>query len=609
MSSGRRLMTLARNVTTVGSATLLSRLLGFLRDMLIAAALGAGVLSDAYFAAFALPNLFRRLLAEGALNAAFVPVWLRIRHDDGAEGARRFGESMLGLMMLGLAILALIGVAFAPVVMRLLAPGFAPGSERFILAVDYARLAIPYLAIAGVAAVAAATLNAEGRTGATSLGVVAFNVVLIAAVIMLLIAGLAATPAAGVVLASAVVVAGGAQLLLVGGALMRSPLAPRRLRLSLSSDTRLFFALAVPGLIAAGIPQLKLMAGSIVASSSQAAVSWLYYANRLYELPLGVVSVAIAAGDRARDRGKRASGRHDGDRECAVARVRDRARPGAAGRAGARVVGSRHCRRAVRARRLRAARHRGGRGCPRGDLRGPARPRAREGTRRGVVRAGGYAHADAGGARWSRGRDRRRAALFPRYGHVGVAAAIALSGWVGAAILCAVLARRRWLTTEPGLGGRLGRIVMASLAMALVLIGLQWGLAPIPASSVASHTQIGGTGRGWARDLCVGAAALRRHAARDPPCRRARARLTALAAGQAPWHARREFKGPAMAFKQLVFSGVQPTGNLHLGNYLGAIMQVRRAAGEPRLHLLRGRPARHHRLAGPGRAAAARSAR
>jgi len=175
-------MSLARNVTTVGGATLLSRLLGFLRDMLIAAALGAGALSDAYFAAFALPNLFRRLLAEGALNAAFVPVWLRIRHQQGGEGARRFGESILGLMMLGLGLIALVGVVLAPEVVRMLAPGFTPGSERFILAVDYARLSIPYLAIAGIVAVAASTLNAEGRTGATALGVVTFNLVLIAIV-------------------------------------------------------------------------------------------------------------------------------------------------------------------------------------------------------------------------------------------------------------------------------------------------------------------------------------------------------------------------------------------------------------------------------------------
>src|SRR5215510_3038105 len=288
-------MTLARNVTTVGGATLVSRLLGFVRDMLIAATLGAGALSDAYFVAFAVPNLFRRLLAEGALNAAFIPIWLRIRHERGSEGARQFGENILGLMMLGLGVIALIGVVLAPVVVRMLAPGYAPGSERFILAVDYARLAIPYLAIAGVVAVAAATLNAEGRTGATALGVVIFNVVLIAAVVVLLVHGMAATPAAGVVLSASVLLAGGAQLLLVGGALVRLPVAPRRLRLSVSSDVRLFFGLAVPGLIAAGIPQLKLMAGSIVASPSEAAVSWLYYAYRLYELPLGVVSVAIAA--------------------------------------------------------------------------------------------------------------------------------------------------------------------------------------------------------------------------------------------------------------------------------------------------------------------------
>src|SRR5262245_53182441 len=232
-------MTLARNVTTVGGATLLSRLLGFVRDMLIAATLGAGALSDAYFVAFAVPNLFRRLLAEGALNAAFIPIWLRIRHERGSEGARQFGENILGLMMLGLGIIALIGVVLAPIVVRMLAPGYAPGSERYILAVDYARLAIPYLAIAGVVAVAAATLNAEGRTGATALGVVIFNVVLIAALVTLLVHGIDANPAAGVVLSTSVVLAGGAQLLLVGGALVRLPVAPRRLRLSDRKSTRL----------------------------------------------------------------------------------------------------------------------------------------------------------------------------------------------------------------------------------------------------------------------------------------------------------------------------------------------------------------------------------
>jgi putative peptidoglycan lipid II flippase len=477
-------MTLARNVTTVGGATLMSRLLGFVRDMLIAAVLGAGALSDAYFVAFAVPNLFRRLLAEGALNAAFIPIWLRIRHERGNEGAQEFGESILGLMMLGLGVIALIGVVLAPIVVRMLAPGYAPGSERFILAVDYARLAIPYLAIAGVVAVAAATLNAEGRTGATALGVVIFNVVLIAAVVVLLVHGLAATPAAGVVLSSSVLLAGGAQLLLVGGALVRLPIAPRRLRLCFSSDARLFFALAVPGLIAAGIPQLKLIAGSIVASPSEAAVSWLYYAYRLYELPLGVVSVAIAvaigpalaASVRAAD-------------TTAIAGTQARAFETALGLAlpaalalgllATEIAGVLFERGAFGAHDTAAVAAAVAAICA--GLPGHALEKAfgavsfaHEDTRTPMLAALiGLMAAIAGAL-----------ALFPAFGHIGVAAAIALSGWVGAALLCVVLVRRRWLAVELGVVARLGRIIVASLAMALVLIGLQWALIPATSAMV-----------------------------------------------------------------------------------------------------------------------------
>ena len=150
-----RFMSLARDVTTVGTATLLSRLLGFFRDVGIAAVLGAGVLSDAYFAALQIPNLFRRLLAEGALNSAFVPLWLRIREKRGMRGTRGFAERVLGTMVVGLGVIAIICVIFAPTVVRLLAPGFGPGSDRYDLAVDFVRLSVPYIAIAGPVAVAA----------------------------------------------------------------------------------------------------------------------------------------------------------------------------------------------------------------------------------------------------------------------------------------------------------------------------------------------------------------------------------------------------------------------------------------------------------------------
>ncbi len=470
-------MTLARDVTAVGGATLLSRLLGFVRDMLIAAALGAGALSDAYFAALALPNLFRRLLAEGALNAAFVPVWLRVRHQRGSEGARRFGETVLGMMMLGLGVIALIAVAFAPEVVRAIAPGFAPGSERFVLAVDFARLALPYLAIAGVVAVAAATLNAEGRMGAVALGVVIFNVVLIAAIAALLTSGVTATRTTGLVLAGAVVLAGVAQLLLVGGALLRMPSAPRRPRIGSSPDARAFFVLAIPGLIAAGIPQLKLMAGSIVASPSEAAVSWLYYAYRLYELPLGVVSVAIAAAI-----GPAVAASLRTADASAMARAQARAFETALGLAlpaalalgllAGEIVGVLFERGAFGAHDTAAVAAALAAICA--GLPGHALEKAlgavsfaHEDTRTPMLAAlVGLAAAIAGAL-----------ILFPLLGHVGVAAAIAISDWLGAGLLGVVLARRGWLAADAGLGARLARIVVATAVMGLVLIALKWALA------------------------------------------------------------------------------------------------------------------------------------
>ncbi len=137
-------MSLARDVTTVGGATLLSRLLGFVRDVVIAAVLGAGALADAFFIALQIPNLFRRLLAEGALNSAFVPLWLRRRQEDGDRAARRFSEDVLGTLGVALAAIAVLCALFAPAVVALLAPGFA--AEPYLFAVYFLRLAAPYLA-------------------------------------------------------------------------------------------------------------------------------------------------------------------------------------------------------------------------------------------------------------------------------------------------------------------------------------------------------------------------------------------------------------------------------------------------------------------------------
>src|SRR5262249_46583753 len=166
-------MSIARDVTTVGGATLLSRLLGFGRDVAIAAMLGAGIFSDAFFAVLQIVNFFRRLLAEGALNAAFVPLWLRIKQERGQPSAYRFLYEAVGAMLLASGALVGGALLFAPGVVGVLAPGF--DGARQAAAIAYIEIAAPYVALAAVVAVIAAMLNAEGRVLAVAAGVVAFN--------------------------------------------------------------------------------------------------------------------------------------------------------------------------------------------------------------------------------------------------------------------------------------------------------------------------------------------------------------------------------------------------------------------------------------------------
>ena len=500
-------MSLARDVTTVGSATLLSRLLGFFRDMGIASVLGAGVLSDAFFAVLQLVNVFRRMLAEGALNAAFVPLWLRIKAADGEDGADRFFRTVLEAMILACGALALIGLLFAPAVIGALAPGF--GGERGALAADYLHIAAPYVVLAGAVAVLAAVLNAQGRVGAAALGIVAFNAVLLLALAWIAAFGPALPATTGALLAHAIVLAGIVQLAVTGAGFLRlrrrmassgeslsrsgtgtgspqkaRPLKERlRLRFGFSADARRFFARAVPGLVAAGVPQLKLIAGAMVASASPAAVSWLYYANRLYELPLGVVSIASAAVLVPAI----ALSVRDGAPE-AIAAAQSRgyeiglglALPSAVGFAllAQPIAGGLFERGAFGAHDTAAVAAALAAICA--GLPGHVLEKvlgavsfAHEDTRTPMLAAlAGLATAVAGAL-----------VLFPHYGHVGVAAAIAISGWVGAALLGAILARRGWLRCDRAAARRLPRIVAATLIMGMVIFAAHDLSASLPGAS------------------------------------------------------------------------------------------------------------------------------
>lgn len=286
-------MSLPKSLSTVGAATLASRALALARDIGVAAVLGAGALADAYFAALQIPNLFRRLLAEGSLNGAFVPIWLRLRGQSTGDGAHRFGESVFGSAIIALGGFVLVCMALAPLVIHLIAPGFG-GGDRFDIAVEFLRLSIVYVAIAGVVAIASAILVAEGQVAAAAASIVAFNIVLVLIVLIVAALGLGETQRSGEILAVSFVIAGIAQLAVVSMALTKLRDRPRQVIWKPSQEAKLFYARALPALIATGIPQLALIAGSIIASSSVAAVSWLYYAYRLYELPLGLIAVALS---------------------------------------------------------------------------------------------------------------------------------------------------------------------------------------------------------------------------------------------------------------------------------------------------------------------------
>ncbi len=277
-----------RSFLTVSTGTLASRLLGFLRDAMIAALLGAGPVADAFLIAFQLVNVVRRLLSEGALNAALVPAWLGVRDTSGPAAAAAFAGRVLGTVSAALiAASVLIGLVM-PLVIGILAPGFA-GQPALQFAVDDARLMLPYLAFAGPVTVLMALLNAQGRFALTAFSPLLFNIALIVVMTALLAMRLDAIDAA-LAVAVTVGIAGLLQLLMLA---MHGTEAATPLRVSVDKEMRSFFAKAVPGMVASAGPQWLIVAGAIIASSAPSAVSWLYFANRLIELPLGIVGVAM----------------------------------------------------------------------------------------------------------------------------------------------------------------------------------------------------------------------------------------------------------------------------------------------------------------------------
>ncbi|MGK2922539.1 MAG: murein biosynthesis integral membrane protein MurJ [Methyloceanibacter sp.] len=286
-------MTLYRGFATVGGMTVISRVLGFVRDVMIAAVLGASSITDAFFVGFRVPNMFRRIFAEGAFNAAFIPLFSKRLHTQGDAAARAFAAQALSGLTLVLVAFVVLGEIAMPWLMLLLAPGFADDPDKFHLAVLLARIALPYLVFMSWVALYTGLLNALGRFAAAAFAPSLLNVVLIAVLLGLVATGTGEQTVAGVALAWGVVVSGLLQVAIVTFAAVRAGLRLKLERPTLSPDMMRLVQLAVPGIIAGGMAQITIVISTIIASLQDRVVSWLYYADRIFQLPLGMIGVAV----------------------------------------------------------------------------------------------------------------------------------------------------------------------------------------------------------------------------------------------------------------------------------------------------------------------------
>jgi putative peptidoglycan lipid II flippase len=285
-------MNLLRALATVSSLTLVSRILGYLRDFIIARAFGASLATDAFFVAFRIPNLLRRLFAEGALSQAFVPVLAEHKNKGSPEEVRSLIDGVATLLLVALVVVAALGMAAAPIIVYLSAPGFAADPGKFDLTVTLLRITFPYIVFISLVAFSAGILNTWNRFSVPAVTPALLNVSFIVGA--LFFADQFDPPV--LVLAWAVFLGGLAQLAYQLPYLMKLGLLPRW-RLDWSHPgVRRMLKLMAPAAFGVSISQVSLLINTIFASFLvSGSVSWLYYADRLMEFPAGVLGVALGA--------------------------------------------------------------------------------------------------------------------------------------------------------------------------------------------------------------------------------------------------------------------------------------------------------------------------
>ncbi len=280
-------MSFAKSAATIGFYTLISRVLGFLRDVTIASAIGASMLADAFFVAFKIPNFLRRLFAEGAFNAAFVPMFAGMLAVEGQEKARAFADEALSFLIAVLMVISAACIIGMPWLMPLLAPGFS--GEKFALTVSLTRITMPYIIFISVVSLLGGMLNSFHRFAAVAATPIVMNLCLL--IIPTLI--LPYVPTFAHALSVAVFMAGLTQMLWLVYFCRKLGILPRLKMPRLSQEIVKLFKLIAPAALGAGVAQINLFIDLIIASFLTSAVSYLYYADRINELPLAVIGIAV----------------------------------------------------------------------------------------------------------------------------------------------------------------------------------------------------------------------------------------------------------------------------------------------------------------------------
>ena len=478
-----------KGFVTVGAWTMASRILGLVRDQLLAALMGVGPVADAFYVAFRLPNLFRRLFGEGAFNAAFVPLFTSLLQNEGREVARGFAAEAFSVLAFWLVGLTAVGEVFMPTVLHVIAPGFDSDPAKFHIAVALSRITFPYVVLICTAALVSGVLNGLGLFGVASAAYVLFNVVGIASILFLR----PYVPTVGHAAAWGVTLSGVVQLALLLWAARRAGMPLGLPRPRLTPRMRLLMRRMAPGLVGSGITQLNLVVDTIISTLlPPGSVALLYLADRVNQLPLGVLGNAAgtsllplltreAGVDEARARvthNRALGGTLLLTLPAALALV-VLARPVMSvlfGRGAFTLHDA-----ALSAQSLAAYAI----GLPffvlvkvlgpgfyaRGDTSTPVRLGL-------ITLAINFA---------------LNLALMRPLAHVGPPLATSIASGLNATLLATVLVRRGWLAPDRALGGQLARIALATLAMAIVLLLLEH-LLPVSLTSGSGVRAASGLG-------------------------------------------------------------------------------------------------------------------